>query len=66
MRKHGKDIEPKRGEIRIKKHFAWLPVICGHSGDWEQRWLEYVEYEQKYELFLVDGAKTWDNDRFLN
>lgn len=64
------------GEIRVKNHFAFLPITIGD----ETRWLEYVVYQQvlkdgqpelskKYGTVLyVNGTPAknyWEDFKFL-
>jgi hypothetical protein len=59
---------PTEGDIKIKKKFLLFPKNI----DCETRWLEFVEYEQKYErcYYYYQGNRyynlQWVNKRWLN
>ena len=54
---------PNKGDIRIIKRFAFLPIRIGA----EKRWLETVYIEQRYErygIFIFDPF-DWFDQRFV-
>lgn len=51
---------PKEGDIRIKKQFAFFPVRVKE----EWRWLENVTIEQKYCWGLY--GHSWFNTEFID
>ena len=60
--------EPKRGDIKIRKKFAFIPIKIGY----EVRWLEFVTIKYQYftnsnlilgwwPIEFIDKQHTFDN-----
>ena len=58
--------DPKRGDRKVERHFAFLPITIGL----ETRWLEFVsvvyEYQPKY-VYIGGyiGITSWKKIRFF-
>lgn len=64
-----KKVYPRDGDTRRLSHYAWLPVTTYTKIDGryhkETRWLEEVEYEQRYRVMML-SRNYWENTRFID
>ena len=55
-------IEPKNGDIKIKKKFAILPIAI--KG--EARWLEWVTVKYRYWISEYGTGSGWFPEEFID